>query len=180
MRKVNLYLVKHYSEFGIKRIRRKEFVPFQSRSQDTHIKAHSAEVRITHPIHPLRGQSFPVVPHQTQKDTHVIEIQLAGGERRFVPLDWTDRAPPVVTVPGARFLLANLLSVCQRVELLLQAHDQSGILPPNDTQIQGGRDAHSQFAVDMVQADSGSTHPGDSHSGPDAAAPTATDRTPGG
>jgi hypothetical protein len=121
------------------------------------------------------------VPHQTQKNTHEIEIQLTDGERRFIPLDWTDRTPPVVTWPGARFLLTHLLAVRQRVDLLLQAQDISGTLPSNDTQIRGGSDATDpQLIVDMVETDGGSTDPGDSHSGSDATAPTATDGTPGG
>jgi hypothetical protein len=65
-------------------------------------------VCVTHPAHPLRGQSFPIVQHQKQKNKHLTEIELADGRSRFIPLEWTDQTPPTVTLPGARFLLANL------------------------------------------------------------------------
>jgi hypothetical protein len=155
------------------------FAFFSSRSQETHIKAHSGEVRITHPAHPLQGQSFSVMQHQIQKDPHVIEIQLPDGERRFVPLDWTDRAPPVVTVPGARFLLANLLAVRQRLDLLLQTPAISDTLPPNHTQLkEGGSDANPPSVICLVATDRGATNPGDCYLGADVAAPT--DETTGG
>ena len=95
-------------------------------------------MRITHPTHPLRGQSFAAVEHQRKENGSLLEIQLANGERRLIPVDWTDQVPPVVTLPEARFLLANLLSVRQRVDELLPASEESCILPQDNTEIEGG------------------------------------------
>jgi hypothetical protein len=129
-------------------------------------------VRITHPAHPLRGQSFPTVQHQKHKNTHSIEIQLGDGECRFIPLGWTDQAPPTVTLPGARFLLASLLLLRQRLDGLLQIAEKSSILPPNDTQIEGGSSGFPE-PVHLVETDRRSTRADHSHPGTDPSAPTS-------
>ncbi len=147
-------------------------VASQSRSLKTPIKAHSTHVRITHPAHPLRGQSFPAVQHQKQKNIHSIEIQLADGERRCIPLEWTDQALPTVTLPGGRFLLANLFLLRQRLDGLLQTVAESSILPPNDTRIEGGSNGFPE-PVRMVETDKHSTCADHSHPGTDPAAPTS-------
>ncbi len=148
-----------------------------SRSLETLLKAHSTDVRIIHPAHPLRGQSFPIVQHQRKDNLHLIEIQLADGERRFIPLDWTDQIPSVVALPGAHFLLANLLSLRQRLDGLLPTAKESSILPQNDTRIEGGS---SEFPepVYMVETDRRTTRTNRSHPGADPSAPT--DETTGG
>jgi hypothetical protein len=164
-------LPKHYNEFGKKRIENKKFVPFSSRSLKTHIKAHSIVVRITHPAHPLRGQSFAIVQHQRKENRSLIEIQLADGECRLVPLEWTDQVPPVVTLPGARFLLANLLSVRQRLDELLPGSKESGILPRDDAEIEGGSD-DTLKPGHLGQADRSATRPDHCHFGADPSAST--------
>ena len=161
----------------IDRIKSGEFAKSQIRSLETHIKTHSTLVRITHPAHPLRGRSFPVVQRQRRgQNTELVKIQLEDGERRLIPLDWTDQAPPVVTLPGARFLIANLISLRQRLDLLLQASEKSDIIPPrNDTQIEGGTDEDSE-SIHVVETDRGSTSTSSRHSGTDAFAPTGEAR----
>lgn len=173
-------MTKYYNRFGNKRIdeRAKKSVPFSSRSQKTHLKAHSDYVCITHPAHPLRGQSFPIIPHQKQKNPHLIEIQLADGERRFIPLAWTDQVPPVVTLPDARFLLTNLLLLRKQLDGLLPLIEKPSTLSQKDNQIEGGSDELPQ-PIHLVSTDRGSTGAGDSHSGADIAAP-ANEKRKGG
>jgi hypothetical protein len=156
----------------LERIERKKFVPFQSHSLKTPIKAHSTHVRITHPAHPLRGQSFPTVQHRRQENSHLIEIQLADGERRFIPLEWTDQALPTVTLPGSRFLLANLLSLRRRLDGILQTIEEAGILPQNETQIKGGSNEFPE-PVHVVETDRCSTCADHNHPGTNPAAPTS-------
>ena len=143
----------------------------QSRSLETLLKAHSTHVRIIHPAHPLRGQSFPIIQHQRKDNPHLIEIQLTGGERRFIPLDWTDRKLSVVAPSGARFLLANLLSLRQRLDGLLPTVEESSILPQDDTRIKGGSSGFPE-PVRMVETDKNSTQANHSHPGANPSAPT--------
>jgi hypothetical protein len=102
---------------------------------------------------------------------HLTEIQLADGERRFIPLEWTDQVPPTVTLPGSRFLLANLLLLRQRLDGLLQVVEESSILPQNDTQVKGGSSGFPE-PVHLVKTNRRSTHADHSHPGTDPAAPT--------
>ncbi len=135
-------------------------------------------MRITHPAHPLRGQSFPIIQHQKQKNPHLIEIQLADGERRFIPLEWTDQLPPVVTLPGARFLLSNLLLLRKQLDGLLPLIKEPSTLPQKDNQTEGGSDELPQ-PIHLAGSDRGSTSASGSHSGADIAAPTHEKRSGG-
>lgn len=134
---------------------------------------------ITHPAHPLRGQSFPIIQHQQQKNPHLIEIQLADGERRFIPLVWTDQRPPVVTLPGARFLLSNLLLLRQQLDGLLPLLEEPSTLSQKDNQTEGGSD-ELPHPVHLAGSDRGSTSASGRHSGADIAAPTHEKRSGGG
>jgi len=102
---------------------------------------------------------------------HLLEIQLADGERRFIPLEWTDQMLPTVTLPGARFLLANLLLLRQRLDGLLPVVQESSILPQDDTQIEGGSNGFLE-PVHLVEANRCSTCTDHSYPGTDPAAPT--------
>lgn len=128
-------------------------------------------MRITHPAHPWRGRTFPVVQHQQHRNIHLIEIQLDDGERRFIPLEWTDRAEPLVTLPGVRFILANLLVLCQRIDMLLETVEESDILPQGDTELKGGSHGCCE-TVRMVETDGCATCADHSHPGTDPVAPT--------
>ena len=123
-------------------------------------------MRITHPTHPLRGQSFPVIPLQQQKHPHLIQIRLADDEYRFIPLVWTDQVPPPFSLPGARFLLKNLLTLRQKVDGLLGASKKPVMLPPEISPVPGGNDDKL-----MVQSDRKTTSTGDSHLTTDHPAP---------
>lgn len=129
-----------------------QFVPFPSHSINTHKE--TPTVRITHPTHPLRGQSFSVIHQQHRDNVERLEIQLPDGECRLIPLDWTDQVPHMVTLPGTRFLLANLLCLCQRLDALLPSAKESSILPLNKTEVEGGSDGTHKSGR-MVETDRG-------------------------
>ena len=135
-------------------------------------------MRITHPAHPLRGQSFPRVPHKKQKNPRLTEIQLADGERRFIPLDWTDQASPVITLPDARFLPANLLALRKQLDGLLSFIEKSGTLSLTDTRIKGGSDELSKINL-MDGTARGATDADRRYSGADVTAPTKKTRKGG-
>ena len=128
-------------------------------------------MRLTHPTHPLRGQAFPIVQEQHKGNGHFLEIQLPDGERRLVPLDWTDQVPRPAKLPGARFLLANLLSLRQRLDALLPAATESSILPLENHEIEGGSDGNPEPGR-LVQTDRGATHSDPLLAGPDVAPPS--------
>jgi hypothetical protein len=130
-------------------------------------------VRITHPAHPLRGQSLPVIRHHRKGDgTQLIEIQVDNGERRLVPRDWTDQCPSAAALPGTRFMLANLRCLRQHLDTLLRVLEESEILAPHtDTPIEGERDEHRE-PTQMVQTDGGPTCTGRGHAGANGLAPT--------
>ena len=128
---------------------------YTNRSHKTHNLAQSDYVCITHPAHPLRGQSFPVIPQQKQTHPHLVQIRLADDECRFIPLAWTDQVPPPISQPGARFLLDKLLALRQKVTDLLAAGQQPIILPPEIDPIKGESDD-----LPMVQTDRKATSPG--------------------
>lgn len=130
---------------------------------------------ITHPAHPLRGRSFPIIQHQKQKNPHLIKIQLADGERRSIPLEWTDQQPPVVTLPGARFLLTNLLLLRKQLDGLLPLIKEPSTLSQKDNQTEGGSDELPP-PVHLAGPDRGSTRASGRHSGADIAAPTHRER----
>jgi hypothetical protein len=136
-------------------------------------------VCITHPAHPLRGQSFPIIHHQKQKNPHLIEIHLADGERRSIPLEWTDQLPPVVTLPGACFLLSNLLLLRQQLNEFLSLIEEPSTLSQKDNQTKGGSDELPP-PIYLAGPDRGSTGASGRHSGADIAAPTHKKRRSGG
>ncbi|MCK4314559.1 MAG: hypothetical protein KAX24_02195 [Anaerolineae bacterium] len=131
-------------------------------------------VCITHPAHPLQGQSFPLVQHHRKgQDTHLVKIQLDNGEHRLIPLAWTDQAPPRTTLPGARFVLANLISLRQLLDMLLPTLEKSGILPPQtDSRGKGGGTDEIPEPVPVAQTDGCPTSTERGYSGTNAFAPT--------
>jgi len=128
-------------------------------------------VRIIHPAHPLREQSFPVLHQGGEKGNQLLKIQLPDGECRFIPLDWTDQASSTVHRPGARFLIANLLTLRQRLNALLPKSIESGTIPPeNETPITGGN--YGQPAsFPLATSVGGPTEAGHRYPGADVVAP---------
>jgi hypothetical protein len=88
-----------------------------------------SSVQITHPTHPLRGQTFAVVPQFGGKpDPTQLLIALPNGGQQLIPIEWTDQFPRIPYPPGARFLLERLLTARQRVDLLMAKKANQAIL----------------------------------------------------
>lgn len=74
---------------------------------------------VTHPFHPLRGQSFAVL--KTRRSSGTLILVLAGTSRGTftVPLEWTDRAfPPSVPTAPATLEPSSLLELADLVQRL--------------------------------------------------------------
>ena len=109
-----------------------------------------------------------MIQQQCKDDVHLIEIELPDGECRLLPLDWTDQMPHPVTLPGARFLLANLLCLRQRLDALLPSARESSILPQETTEVEGGSDgARKPSGVVETNRDAACSNP--RLAGPDVA-----------
>jgi hypothetical protein len=146
-----------------------------SHTQDTPLKAHSTFVQITHPAHPLRGRSFPVVRQQVKEaNTLFIEILVADDDRRWVPADWTNQQPPVVAVPHARFVPMQLIALRHSLDALLQTAEKGDILAPTTNPPYGRRSDENPASVDVGKTGRETTSPSSSYVGADA--PTSVGR----
>ena len=50
--------------------------------------------KITHPFHPLRGQSFPILRNKRVSGVDTVVLWTSLGENVAIPLEWTDHADP--------------------------------------------------------------------------------------
>ncbi len=102
-------------------------VALRKSTPDALSKRDSFIVRITHPTHPLRGQTFVVQPlFGGRPDPTQLLIELPNGERRLIPQAWTDQVTRIAYPPGACFVAERLLLVRQRLDTLLaQAGEQT-------------------------------------------------------
>ena len=57
--------------------------------------------KITHPFHPLRGQSFPVLRNKRISGVDTLVLWTSLGESVAIPLEWTDHADPSPFNPTA-------------------------------------------------------------------------------
>lgn len=72
-----------------------------------------AMVQITHPTHPLRGQSVPVLRTFQQKKGIEFLIEWPDGQVSCIPQNWTDQVNSVPVTPGSKFTV-NQLTLIQR------------------------------------------------------------------
>ena len=82
-------------------------------------------------IHPLRGQAFPVVWSQRDRNgRQLVCIELPNGEGRWLPIDWTDRGVPLtpLSVDGreSRASLRTLRLLAAAVDVMLQGTADCG------------------------------------------------------
>jgi hypothetical protein len=104
----------------------------------------SPVIRITHPTHPLCGQSFEVLPQNGGRpDPSYILVALPDGERRFIPVAWTDQAVQVSYPPGACFLPERLLALRQRLGRLLVRAGEQAMLQAQHNECEEPRDSHA-------------------------------------
>ena len=68
----------------------------------------TAMVQITHPAHPLRGQSVPVLRTLQQKKGIEFLIEWPDGQVSCIPQNWTDQVNSVPVTPGSKFTVDQL------------------------------------------------------------------------
>ena len=89
-------------------------------------------VVLTYPIHPLCGQSLPVVRYLQSQGRPAVVVQFPDGEAVAIPLDWTDRRPhcPPLSVRGQcpRLHPGSLVQLRARVDALQRQADSSAEL----------------------------------------------------
>jgi Family of unknown function (DUF5372) len=75
---------------------------------------------VTHPYHPLRGQTFDLVAQNQEFGEHRVFYRDAEGRIRYLPARWTSLAthdPFAVTAAGrAYFRLENLLRLAEQLK----------------------------------------------------------------
>jgi hypothetical protein len=57
--------------------------------------------KITHPFHPLRSQSFPILRKKRISGVDTVVLWTSLGESIAIPLEWTDHADPSPFSPPA-------------------------------------------------------------------------------
>jgi hypothetical protein len=85
-------------------------------------------VRVTHPFHPLHGQSFPPLYRGHTGEERWVVLQRPDGSVLRLPTEWTDlRAPDGyrdVARGRSRFRLPDLLRLAESVRLILREGEQ--------------------------------------------------------
>ena len=74
---------------------------------------------LTHPLHPLRGQSLSVLHLRVKGDRPSVVAELPDRSVQVLPLSWTDRARPKessITTPQQRLCGFALLELIQQLE----------------------------------------------------------------
>jgi hypothetical protein len=128
----------------------------QSDKDKTHLKTSLGEVTITHPAHPLCGQTFKVL----QRSKEAILIQLPSGEQRFIAISWTDQSVSPLSMAGAKFLPDQLVNMRQQVDTLWQKKLTTGTIPPQRQEQLGGEHG-KPHSIHAGAVDPGRTSPGD-------------------
>jgi hypothetical protein len=97
----------------------------------------SERVTITLPVHPLKGVELPVARFlRSQDGRRYVDVEHPAGQYMRLPLEWTDRAPPLVppSVEGraARLCVPALLELASAVQVALSGHQSSSAAPLAD------------------------------------------------
>jgi Family of unknown function (DUF5372) len=75
---------------------------------------------VTHPFHPLRGQTFEVLKVRRLSGQDSLSVRHAELGTIAMPRDWTDWAPPgVEPPPGCTPLLIDAFGLVRLAELLV-------------------------------------------------------------
>ena len=75
---------------------------------------------ITHPFHPLRGKSFPILQKKRVSGIDVVVLWTSLGESVAIPREWTDHADPSPFSPPAILDGECLLALASLMESLKQ------------------------------------------------------------
>lgn len=89
------------------------------------LKRSAQTIKITHPTHPLQGQTFEEVPlYGGKADPTGILIELPNGKRQLIPLAWTDQAAQIEYPANTYFLPDNLIKLRQYLDDLIERGTQ--------------------------------------------------------
>ena len=81
-------------------------------------------MRVTHPFHPLRGQSFPVLYRGHSGEERWVVLQRPDGSVVRLPIEWTDLRTPDgygdVARGRSRFRLPDLVRLAESVRSVLR------------------------------------------------------------
>ena len=76
---------------------------------------------ITHPFHPLRGKSFPILKARSVAGVETLVLQGSPRGTFAVPKEWTDRAdPPSFNTSNGELPIFDLGCLLALVELITQ------------------------------------------------------------
>jgi hypothetical protein len=84
----------------------------------TSLSASADRATITHPFHPLRGQSFFIRHDGRRGDIHVVTLRREDGTTLVVPAEWTDRALPHSVDAGGTSTALDALALLAIVEIV--------------------------------------------------------------
>ena len=80
-------------------------------------------MRVTHPFHPFRGQSFPVLYRGHSGEERWVVLQRPDGSVVRLPIEWTDLRTPDgygdVARGRSRFRLPDLVRLAESIRLIL-------------------------------------------------------------
>jgi len=109
-------------------------------------------------------------------DPSYILIALPDGERRFIPLAWTDQVAQVNYPLGACFLPERLLALRQRLDPLLVRVGEKAMLQTQQNDPQERNNSHANYRTETLgTTESRTTGPHHCPTGSDpAAAPEST------
>jgi hypothetical protein len=129
-------------------------------------------VRITHAAHPLKGVVCPVIsPAGRWQDPTQILVELPEGERRFIPVSWTDLSIQVAFPEGMRFPLEQLIALNQLLEEIQAGHNLGTMAAKTGIEPLGGSHATADSGH-LGSIDPLTAYPDPPHPGTDASSPS--------
>ena len=139
---------------------------------NTLLKRGVQTIKIIHPTHPLRGQTFEEVPlYGGKPDPNGILIALPNGKRQLIPLAWTDQVSQIEYPANTYFLPDNLIRLRQQLDDLIKQGEKEKVIimatEPEDIEPGGSR--YVSRSNPMESGDARTARPDHCDSGADAA-----------
>jgi len=130
-------------------------------------------IKITHPTHPLRGQTFEEVPlYGGKADPTGILIELPNGKRQLIPLAWTDQVSQIEYPTDTYFLPDNLIKLRQQLDDFIErgVQEKAMLKATEPENIEPGGSRYVSQSTPMGSGESRIASPDHCDSGADAAA----------
>lgn len=137
------------------------------------LKRSAQTIKITHPTHPLWGQTFEEVPlYGGKPDPTGILIELPNGKRQLIPLAWTDQDSRIEYPTDTCFLPENLLRLRQQLDDLIErgAKERAMLKATEPENIEPGGSHHASQSRPVGAGESRIASPDHRDPGTDAAA----------